>query len=244
MSTVSIVDQLKILIELQGLDAQIYNLKREKETKPKEVAALKAKQQENAKGVQALEAQYKAFEVKKKEKENELEQKETLIKKLQSQLSQCKTNKDYTTMVHEIEGNKADRSVIEEELIKMMDEADRLKTAQQGERQALKGKDDDIAKQIAQIEDQAKGLQKQIDELTAKRGEIAPKVDPKHLAKYERVLDRWGGVALVPVVNGRSCAGCNIVLPPQLVNEIMAGTRLIPCESCARILYIEPPSGS
>jgi len=240
MSTVSIIDQLKVLVELQELDAQLYQLKRQKNAKPQEAAAIKAQQQESTKGVQALEAQYKAFEVRKKEMELNLEQKETQIKKVQSQLFQCKTNKDYTAMQKEIEGFKADKSVIEEEVLKMMEEADKLKAHQQAEREALKIKDIESAKTLARIEEDTKAFQKQIDELQAQRSELTPKVEPKILRQYERILDRWGGIALVPVVKGSACGGCNIVLPPQLINEIMAGTRLIPCESCARILYIDP----
>ena len=36
-----------------------------------------------------------------------------------------------------------------------------------------------------------------------------------------------------------ACGGCNMNLPPQVINEIMMKKNLIFCESCARILYIE-----
>ena len=63
-------------------------------------------------------------------------------------------------------------------------------------------------------------------------------MDPPALSQYERILERKEGSALVPV-RGNACSGCNMVLPPQAINEVQMNTRLIPCESCARILYIE-----
>ncbi len=239
MAAISIADQLKVLVELQALDAQIYELKRQKENKPVEAASIKAKQQEFTKEVHALEARYKAFEVKKKELEIELEQKEGQIRKLQSQLFQCKTNKEYSAMQREIEGVKADKSIIEEDVIKMMDEADQLKARQQSERDILKVKEAELQKELAKIDEQVKTFQKQIDEFQAGRLGLLPKVDPKILARYEKILEKTKGLALVPVVKEGACGGCNIVLPPQMVNEIMAGTKMIPCESCARLLYIE-----
>ncbi|MCM8812236.1 MAG: C4-type zinc ribbon domain-containing protein [Candidatus Omnitrophica bacterium] len=243
MSTVSIQDQLKALLELQTLDAELYQLKRRKEAKPQEASALKEQQQQNAKAVQDLEQKFKGFEVKRKELELELEQKEGQIRKLQSQLFQCKTNKEYSAMQSEIEGAKADKSVLEEELIKRMDESDSLKKRQDEERAALKVKEEEIKKQLAQIDQEMQGLQKRIEELQQNRTSLTPKVDPQILARYEKILSKKDGIALVPV-KGDACGGCNMILPPQQINEIMGGTRLIPCENCARILYIEPNAAS
>ncbi len=239
MTTVSVVDQLKVLIELQGIDGQVYQKRRQLESKPAEVSSLKAAHQKNLQGIQTAETQYKTLEVKRREKEMELEQKEGQIKKLQGQTFQVKTNKEYTAMQKEIEGLKADKSVLEEEVLKIMEEADQFKGRLQTEKEALKAKEAEFAKTLARIEEETKAIQSVLAQLQATRSNLIPKVESQILSRYERILERKEGLALVPVRNG-ACGGCNMVLPHQAINEIMGASRLITCESCTRILYIEP----
>ena len=239
MTTVSIADQLKVLIELQGLDAQIYQFQRELRSKPEQVTRAKAEHQAAVQGTHFSETQYKALEVKRNQMEIELNQKETQLQKLQGQLFQVKTNKEYSAMQKEIEGLKADKSVLEEEILKLMEEVDRAKGRMGSDREALKAKETSLSAEMARIDQEAKKIQSSVDELRAARNLLIPKVDPQILSRYERILENKAGLALVPV-KGSACGGCNMVLPPQLINEAQLAPRLVTCESCARILYVEP----
>jgi len=42
---------------------------------------------------------------------------------------------------------------------------------------------------------------------------------------------------MVKLVNG-ACQGCNMNVPPQVINEVKMKNELIICENCSRILYI------
>ena len=46
------------------------------------------------------------------------------------------------------------------------------------------------------------------------------------------------GIAVAEVVNG-SCSACFMSLRPQMQLEIKTNDKIITCESCARILYVE-----
>lgn len=241
MSAVSIADQIKALVELQQLDGEIYQIRRRMEAKPSEAAALKAEHQKAVQALQAVEAQYKALDLKRNQMEMDLGDKENQIRKLQGQLFQLKTNKEYTAMQKEIEGLKADKSVLEEEVLKVMEEADQMKGRFQSEREALKSKEGTLNAAVARMEEETRTLQNSIQQLHAQRKGLAPKVDRQILSRYERILEHHEGVALVPV-RKQACGGCNMILPHQTINEIQMAERLITCESCARILYIEPAS--
>ena len=45
------------------------------------------------------------------------------------------------------------------------------------------------------------------------------------------------GKAIVAATNF-VCKGCNMAVPPNIVNYLMQGDRLIVCKSCQRILYL------
>ena len=121
---VNLEEQVKLLVELQGLDTQI--LRREKDLVdiPENLKRLDDTFKSKMTSLKALEDGVKALLVKRKDKENELASKEDSIKKLQSQLYQLKTNKEYTTMQGEIARIKADNSLIEEDILKIFDAVD------------------------------------------------------------------------------------------------------------------------
>ena len=241
MATVSIADQLKILIELQALDSQIYQLQRELALKPAEGTRLKAEHQQFTDGLKRMEEQYRALEVKRNQMEVDLGGKESQIKKLQGQLFQVKTNKEYSALQKEIEGFKADKSVLEEEILKFMEQTDQVKGRLASERETLRSKESSLKIALARLDEETQKIQTSIQQIQASRQTLVPKVDPPILTRYERILAAKEGLALVPV-KGESCGGCHLVLPPQLVNEVYLATRLVLCESCARILYGAPPA--
>jgi predicted nucleic acid-binding Zn-ribbon protein len=48
------------------------------------------------------------------------------------------------------------------------------------------------------------------------------------------------GQAIAEVVDGR-CTACQIVLRLQYFQDLKRGDKVLPCESCQRILYWNPP---
>ena len=234
--TTAINEQIKILVELQKLDSQIYRLKKELAGHPEQIQKLTADFEKKKVHLKAAEDELKSFQLKQKQKEADLAVREDKISKLQAQLYQLKSNKEYTAMEMEIKGMKADKSVLEEDILRMLDGVDQAKAALAREKEALSGEEtrykeqtDALKKHASEIEDAAK-------EFEEKRKAYTPNIEPRLLAQYEKLLKGREGLALVPVVNG-SCGGCHMGLPPQIVNETQQHDKWILCESCARILY-------
>lgn len=239
MADISIADQLKLLVELQKLDSQIYQLQSDLEANPAQGQSLKVAQQQASEALRVTESRYKAMEVKRKDLENDLSAKEGQMKKLQGQLFQVKTNKEYAALVKEIEGLKADASVLEEEILKLMDEVDKAKAAVASDQRQVSAKEADLRTQMARLEEEAESIRRALESLGVQRQAMVSQVNAKMLAQYERILKKKEGLALVPVRN-QTCGGCHLVLPPQAVNEVQMYDRLVTCESCTRILYVHP----
>lgn len=238
MSAVDIHEQLKTLIELQALDKQIYDLTRQRRAKPLQAEQLKAAFQQASQRVKDAEAQLKTWQVKRASMEGDLAAKEGNVKKLQMQLYQVKTNKEYTAMQHEIESVKADNSVLEEEILKVMEQIDQQKAVVAGIAESLKADEAAMKTAIAEVEREIAGLDAALAELQTQRRTVAPRVDAKVLARYERIMEKKEGLGLVPVDSRlEACGGCHMNIPPQTINEIRLKGQLIVCESCARLLY-------
>ena len=71
--------------------------------------------------------------------------------------------------------------------------------------------------------------------LEAEKPKLLSEVDNGLRRKYQRLLDKYGDVA-VTRVEGETCGGWHTQLPPQLVVEVRKNDQLITCQSCGRIL--------
>ncbi|MEW6008058.1 MAG: C4-type zinc ribbon domain-containing protein [Candidatus Omnitrophota bacterium] len=239
---ISIKDQLKKLVELQKLDTQILNFKKDKEDKPRELSQLQERFNSNKQKTEELKKEVDTLLVKRKEKELELSAKEETIKKSQQQLYTLKTNKEYAAKLKEIDGVKADKSVIEDELIGVFDMIDSKKDQLASEQERLKLEEQKLSIEREKINNQIKEIDQALETLVNKRKQLAQDIESKILSQYDKVLDNRAGVAIVPVKND-TCQGCFMNVTPQAINEIKMHDRIIICQMCSRILYLEEDLG-
>jgi uncharacterized protein len=229
-------EQIKILVELQKIDAEAHQLKKELSSHPELLKKLDADFEKKRANAKAAEDAVKAEQLKQKQKESDLAAREDKILKLQAQLYQLKSNKEYSAMEMEIKGHKADKSLLEEEILKLLDSVDDAKRALAKEKELLAVEEKKHAAAAAELKAKTDELQKLVAAEEEKRKTYTPNIEPRLLAQYERILKNREGLAIVPIVNN-SCGGCHMGLPPQAVNEAQRHEKLQLCEDCARILY-------
>ncbi|MBU1061469.1 MAG: hypothetical protein KJ952_01940 [Candidatus Omnitrophica bacterium] len=234
----TIKEQIGFLIELQVIDKEIYVLTAEKTGIPGKIKAMEQALETKKSGIKQAEEKLKSLQVSLKDKEVTLQQKEEQIKKLQVQLYQLKTNKEYSTMLSEIEGIKADNSLIEEEMIKFMDEIDLAKKKIAEEKELFKKEEAGTQKEKDELKTRDREIDARLSGLFAQREKIAPNIEKQILSRYEKVLKNKDGLAIVPVEHN-ACGGCHMNLPPQVVSEAKLKEDIIVCGSCSRILYVD-----
>ena len=233
-----IQESLEILKRVQEVDREIYGFRRELVTAPeaeKEIA--RALESEKARMVQ-LEAALKEAQLKQKKKEGELAEKETQIRKYDSQLTQVKTNKEYSALQQEMVSLKADCSMLEDSILTVFDEIERAQKAVREEKERLVQVEKESEKKRQEIAARISQLKSQLTGLEEKRKGIISQVLPETRELYEKIVEKKEGLALVSVA-GEACGACRLEIRPQLLNEIRLGESLVVCENCHRILYIE-----
>jgi len=230
--------QLQHLLELQQVDIQIYGFRRIKEEKPAKIAELEAAFEVKRGVLSGLEKTVLDLQKQKKDKEGELAAKEESILKLQGQLYQLKTNKEYHTMQQQIEGGKADKSLIEDKILEVMERMDASRVEMEKGKALLAAEERVFAGQKKEVEAEIKEIDDKLVCLETQRKQITPLLRPEVLAQYDRILKIRGELALVPV-QGTSCGGCHMFVPPQVINMISMYDNLVTCEMCNRILYLE-----
>ena len=238
MQTIDLKAQLTNLIKLQKIDSEIYGLRHEKEAKPREIEQLQAAFEEKKQALANLEKVSLDLQKQRKERELDLATKEEGMKKLQSQLYQLKTNKEYQAMLQQIQDTKADASMIEDKILEVFEQLDKIRKQIEQERQKLQEEEAVFNAQKKKIEDRIREIDDRLAQLDGQRKQAIPEVDHKILSQYERILSSREGLAIANVKDN-SCGGCNMLLPPQVINLIKMYERIITCEVCNRILYIE-----
>jgi predicted nucleic acid-binding Zn-ribbon protein len=230
--------RLNALIALQGIDARLHALRRRRDAIPRALAAADAQLAGDRSALEAFRAGQKHGRVEIDRRELDVKTLEGRIQKLEAQLNTAKTNKEYALLKKEIDSLRADKGVIDEEILQQMiahEEHDK-----EGQALAAKAKEAEgaVAAERRQCETVLAEIDREIAALASERAAAAAQVDPDLLRAYQRILDARPDGALVPVVDG-VCQGCYMDITSQEINLLLIGRDVLTCKNCSRILYID-----
>ena len=220
MAEVNLKEQIDLLVRLQNIDTQIYQLRKEQENIPikqKESDESFANKKENLK---LLENKGLDLQKQRKAQELELASKEEEARKMQTQLFQIKTNKEYAAKLKEIETVKADASVFEDKILELFEEADKLKSQINQEKQLLVEEEKKNNQEKEKLNLRSKEIEHNLHQLQAQREQLSKEIAPEILAKYERIISNRESLAIVKVGDDSACQGCFMKVSPQVINLI------------------------
>lgn len=236
-------EQIKRLLEIQQVDLRLAEIHKLRSQLPLEMQRLDSQLKTERDRLEQAKAGLEAMKLKRRQLERDLEAGGERVRKTQARLFEVKTNKEYQALLKEIDTAKEANSLLEEQILLLMEEMD------QGARK-LK----ELEEQTAAAERSISGRQKEIQQRLASldseearaqeaRQKAAAQTDPSCMSTYERVARSHGGVG-VARVDGGTCQGCFVSIPPQLYNDILKGESLIQCPFCQRFLYHLEGSGT
>jgi len=220
---------------LQSLDSELATLAARNEEIPQRVERLK-KDTEQARS--SLDATRQAITDHKKEyklAEVELKSAEEKIGSYSVQLYSAKTNEQYKAFLKEIETQKKIKSRVEDRMIVLMEEAERLEQRRVAAEKEAGVLDADAGRKVAALEAELAEVRAAVTEREAGRKELLAVLPPAVLKLYERVRKNKGGLAVVSTKHER-CGGCLSPIPAQIMLEISRKDRIHTCEACGRIL--------
>ncbi|CAN5632674.1 zinc ribbon domain-containing protein [soil metagenome] len=230
--------ELEQLLVLQNRDQKIMRIRSEIRTLPQQRAQLEA---QLAASVAALEsAKQRAQQVERDKKKLELDvgTRTESINRLKTQQYETRKNEEFRAMANEIERYAKEISVIEDQELELMEQADKLKLEVAAEEKNATTARAAVAKQQADLEEKGKTLEAHLQELLAERAELASRIDEDVLERFERLLASKGDSAVVGLVH-EVCTGCHMKITPQTTHRVKAGKEIVSCEQCGRILYWE-----
>jgi predicted nucleic acid-binding Zn-ribbon protein len=159
--------------------------------------------------------------------------------KYKGQLMEVKTNKEYTAVLHEIEGVERDIRARDDLTFAEMEKEEVLAQDVKREEAGFRAVAADAAKETAGLEARAATLAVEASRRQGERDAAAAAIPEEALDLYGRVA-KLRGTAVGEARDG-VCEACHVKLRVQVWVEVRKNEQLLQCESCSRILYYEPP---
>ena len=141
-------------------------------------------------------------------------------------------------MLKEIDTARANNDKTEEEILVLLERTEELKKDLQTSTKELTKREKEVVDETKTIEKEIKTVDEVVTELRKERDRLLSGINNDLRARYNILIEKRGGLAVVNVRNG-TCMGCFMNIPPQMFIEVMKNNETITCPSCNRIFFYQ-----
>ena len=235
---------LKGLIKLQSVENQLRAVKSKLNRSRRKVIFQENQLRSLQNTLKAKKEEMSLTRVQVDRLELELKTRDEEINKYRASLNKAKTNKEYASILTQLNTTKADNSKIENQALELMKDVE----ADQAECDKIQQQIDQQKEQLEQTrkeaEAQSEKCQKEIEQIQKKWDEAAIGIPPEPLEIFKKVADTYDGEAIATIEEqegnsqGYICGSCFMGVPAENVNMLMTKDDIIRCPNCTRILVL------
>ena len=229
---------LQNLKELQVADREISRLSQEIAALPRRVAVIEAKLADSKARKETAAASLKAGEGAKRKLESQIQDLQLKISKYRDQMLAVKTNQEYKALTTEVEFAQKHIREFEDKILEGMLSAESLEKDLKAAEAELKSEAVEIEKEKTEARSRTEIDEKELAEWNAKRDKLRAAITADVLRHYDRVL-KLRGSAMAEAVDHK-CSACQVMLRPQMYNDVRTLEQVLICDSCHRILWYDP----
>ncbi len=229
--------EIAALVNLDRLDAKALKLRRELSELPQALEKRKAAIKAAKARVQALHDEQKTLEKEIHGFELEVKTRAEGVKKLSLQQNTAKTNEEYATLTREIDALKKQSSELEDKQLARYERIDQIRVEEKQGKAGIEVEEANLRDEEATLAKERNEIEGELGEVAARRAAAEKAVTAANMALYKRILDKKGDKALASV-QGRTCQGCFMEVPSNMIATLLKGGDIVTCKNCSRILYL------
>jgi predicted nucleic acid-binding Zn-ribbon protein len=184
------------------------------------------------------QAGIKAGEAARRKLESHIQDLQQKISKYRDQMLAVKTNQEYKALTHEVEFAQQQIRDAEDKILENMVTAESLDKDLKTAEAELKAEAAEIEREKAEARARTEEDEKLLAEHKANRTQLRSGINPDTLRHYDRVV-KLRGTGLAEAVDHK-CSACQVMLRPQVYNDVRSNEHFIICDSCHRILWYDP----
>lgn len=229
-------EELRGFVTLQKLLAQRTSLRRERDTPPAELAALRAASAARASRLHDLDQRREALQKEQSTLQRDSEALREERDHFRKQRSQVTNMKQLQAVVSELDFVETQIKAKEDRLLEIWqeieaigNEVDALQQETPEEKERRTEAEHEWAEQrkvseaaLVKVEDELRMIQRTLG--------------PQAMARFKKLWTSRKPSAVVPL-DGTSCSSCHAELRPSLVQQVRAAEELGFCDTCRRLLY-------
>jgi hypothetical protein len=231
--------QIELLVQLQQVDQTLRANTQAVAAGEGRVAELDEAYRAKAAATDGARAAATALSARQRELEGRLTEAETRMKDRRMRITRIRNDKELGLARREVELLKEEITSLEAELQQVYEQVEAATTALAGLEGELTALAQAREAEAVALKDTIARLGADIERDRVRRQSLIDTVDEELRHRYEMILARRGGLAVVPVRDG-TCQGCRMRVPPQLYNQIQRNDQIILCPSCQRMLHWQP----
>jgi len=233
------------LIKLQSVENQLRAAKAKLARCRRNVILQENQVRSLQNAVEAKKEEIQLTKVQSDRLELELRTRDEQISRLRALLNVAKTNKEYASVLTQLNTTKADNSKIETQILELLKDIE----ADEAECQNIQSQIDEQKQKLKQTRKEADLLtakyQAEIEQIQTEWDDKAKQIPPEPLQIFKRVAETYDGEALAVVESQEgktgvySCGGCFMGITAECVNLLMTRDDIIRCPTCTRILVLD-----
>jgi predicted nucleic acid-binding Zn-ribbon protein len=227
--------QYQVLTQIKNHDEQIFSIKKELTQIPIDKKALDSQLQAKKDEYLGHKATLEGYEKQARKLEQDLKDKEDRIKKSESKMMEVKTNEEYKAALKEVETQKQENSVFEDQILVLMNNIDKERESLKTVEVAYKGHEKEINQKIQVLLEHQKSIEKKLQDILEIKKENLKQLASDSKSMYEKVSAYVQGVPIV-FAESAMCQGCRVKLRPQQFNEIIGFVSIFKCTNCSKLL--------
>jgi predicted nucleic acid-binding Zn-ribbon protein len=224
------------LIQLQNLDSEMKQTTLFLESIPRLIEDIDRKIKAGSQAVADAKDTLTVNQKARRDLEASVKDVKARIVKFKRQLGEVKTNKEYTTLLKEIEEAQREVDAVEERIISEMLTADDIDEEIRSATLKQNQEHETLRADQAVLEQKKREMESRRDALIAEREALVPLIPADQMKLYMSMFNKKNGAAL-SAVKGEFCSLCHVRIRPQMLNEIRDRSKIYLCENCGRILY-------
>ncbi len=230
---------LEKLVQLHRVESKLARVESELAELPHKRGALRERLLQDRSRLDAAKTAFEASAKSRKQHEAAVQELESKRSKYKGQLMEVKTNKEYTAMLHEIEGVEREIRGREDQILDEMEKGEALSQEARREEAAFRIVEQAGKREGAELDARESALRAAAEELRGERERVAVTVPEEAISLYKRVA-KLRGTGVAEAREG-TCQACHVKLRPQVWVEVRKNEALVQCESCSCVLFYEPP---
>jgi len=229
-------EQIGILVQLQEIEIETNRIKSVLAGLSGKIGGFDAELSDAGQEIEKEKSLIDELRKKYRSYESDYQANLSLYNKSQERLSAVKTNKEYQSVLKEIDDIKVKNSKIEEEMLKDLDVIEAAEKEVSRLKKEFLSIEERINREKEFLINETEQDKTNLAELDEKWGNISKNVSSELMQKFNMVRERTRGIAIAPVTDS-ICSGCNMNIPPQMYNELQRFDSIKFCPHCQRIIY-------